>query len=78
MSKFKLPEKPVEDDWKKELILDCDVNLSVLERLKLFFGYKLKVRARVKCLNSPGRVETKWLLKVYDPSKANRNEPSNQ
>ena len=68
-AKFKLRGTTVPDDFKKELVLQCDLNFSLLEKLKLFFGYTAAVQCRVKCLNSPGRVETAWGVRVYDPEK---------
>lgn len=77
-NKFKLREAPVPDDFKKELILECDLNFSFLDKLKLLLGYSSRVRCRVKCLNSPGRIETAWAIKVQDDPKKTTNERQGQ
>ena len=61
-NKSKLRGKPAPEKYRHLVIQEFDVKFSVLERLRILFGYRAHVEFRVACRNHPGATEAGMIL----------------
>ncbi len=58
--------RPLEPKWRGQILNEFDLRLTRLERLKVFIGYKIKLKYESPTLHMPGQMRPTMSVQVVN------------